>query len=61
MIEVLRDRSTAPDALCRTAADDPGSDTITFASVIAEPSQGQMWVAVGPPNAHPYVPLEFSA
>lgn len=55
MEEILRDRACYPDTLCRMPGDDPGSDTITFASVIAEPSKGRMRVAVGPPNEHPYV------
>lgn len=54
MQEILRDRATEPDALCRHAEDDANSDFITFASVIAEPARGQMWVAVGPPDQHPY-------
>jgi isopenicillin-N N-acyltransferase-like protein len=59
MQSILRDRTCYPDTLCRMPGDDPDSDTITFASVIAEPSEGRMWVAVGPPNENPYVPLEF--
>jgi isopenicillin-N N-acyltransferase-like protein len=61
MQTIMRDRTCYPDTLCRMPGDDPESDTITFASVIAEPSVGRMWVAVGPPNGNPYVPLEFSA
>ncbi len=60
MEEILRDRACYPDTLCRMPSDDPGSDTITFASVIAEPSQGRMRVAVGPPNEHPYVEHRFA-
>jgi len=59
MRTVLRDRQTAPDSLCRRPEDagflPPAErDVITFASVIAEPAEGRMWVAVGPPDAHPY-------
>ena len=54
MQTILRDRDCTPDALCRLPGDDPSSDFITFASVIAEPSKGRMAVAVGPPNEHPY-------
>lgn len=61
MQTIMRDRTCYPDTLCRMSGDDPDSDTITFASVIAEPGQSRMWVAVGPPNENPYVPLEFSA
>ncbi|MGH2548433.1 MAG: C45 family autoproteolytic acyltransferase/hydrolase, partial [Thermomicrobiales bacterium] len=55
MQSILRDRETAPDALCRTLADNTKHDTITFASVIAEPSIGALWVAVGPPHENEYV------
>jgi isopenicillin-N N-acyltransferase-like protein len=54
MQAILRDRATAPDTLSRAPEDDPTRDVITFASVIAEPAQGQMWVAVGPPHEHSY-------
>lgn len=57
---ILRDRASHPDTLCREPGDDPDSDIITFASVIAEPGRGQMWVAVGPPNQHPYRRFAFS-
>jgi isopenicillin-N N-acyltransferase-like protein len=60
MQAIMRDRTCYPDTLCRMPGDDPDSDTITFASVIAEPSEGRMWVAVGPPNENPYVPLSFA-
>ncbi|MCA9878373.1 MAG: hypothetical protein KC442_11345, partial [Thermomicrobiales bacterium] len=61
MQELLRDRATAPDSLSRAPEDDPTRDVITFASVIAEPALGQMWVAVGPPHLHPYQRYAFSA
>jgi isopenicillin-N N-acyltransferase-like protein len=54
MQTILRDRACHPDNLCRMPGDQE-SDTITFASVVAEPARGQMWVAVGPPNEHEYV------
>lgn len=60
MQEILRDRACYPDTLCRQSGDDPTSDVITFASVIAEPAAGQMWVAVGPPDAHPYRRYAFT-
>jgi isopenicillin-N N-acyltransferase-like protein len=60
MQEILRDRACYPDTLCRQPGDDPSADIITFASVIAEPSLGQMWIAVGPPDAHPYQRYAFS-
>ena len=61
MQEILRDRATAPDTLSRAPEDDPTRDVITFASIIAEPARGQMWVAVGPPHEHPYQRYAFSA
>jgi isopenicillin-N N-acyltransferase-like protein len=60
MQEILRDRATAPDTLSRAPEDDPTRDVITFASVIAEPARGQMWIAVGPPHEHPYRCYAFS-
>jgi isopenicillin-N N-acyltransferase like protein len=54
MRTILRDRSALPDALCREPGDQDGSDMVTFASVIAEPVDQKMWIAVGPPNKHPY-------
>ena len=60
MQAILRDRDCTPDALCRMPGDDPESDFITFASVIAEPGRGRMAVAVGPPNENPYREYAFS-
>jgi hypothetical protein len=60
MQELLRDRETAPDALCRTPEDNVRHDTITFASVIAEPGEGTLWVAVGPPHEHAYAKHTFT-
>lgn len=60
MQEILRDRACAPDALCRIPEDDPDSETITFASVIAEPSAGRLSIAVGPPHQHPYQTHAFT-
>ena len=60
MQAILRDRSAFPNCLCREEADIPEHDTITFASLIARPTRGEMWVAVGPPNEHPYERYAFS-
>jgi isopenicillin-N N-acyltransferase-like protein len=60
METILRDRVCYPDAICRQPGDDPTSDVITFASVIAEPAAGRMRVAVGPPDAHPYRQYPFA-
>ena len=61
MQAILRDRSSFPHCLCREETDIPEHDTVTFASVIARPSKGEMWVAVGPPNAHAYERYAFSS
>lgn len=58
MQKILRDRETAPHTLCRMPGD--FGDSITFASVIAEPSLGNMWVAVGPPHQNEYKCYRFS-
>lgn len=55
-----RDRVNAPDAICRHEGDGPG-DYITFASVIARPAQGEMWVAVGPPDQNDYTHYSLNA
>jgi isopenicillin-N N-acyltransferase-like protein len=60
MQAILRDRVCHPDALCRMPGDDEEGDVITFASVVAEPTQGRLSVAVGPPNEHPYRSYEFA-
>lgn len=60
MQAIMRDRACYPDTLCRHPGDDPESDVITFASVIAEPARGRLSIAVGPPDAHPYRTYAFS-
>jgi isopenicillin-N N-acyltransferase-like protein len=59
MQEILRDRDTAPHTLCRIPGDF-GTDAITFASVIAEPTKGHLWIAIGPPNQYEYKCYRFS-
>ncbi|MDI3341533.1 MAG: C45 family autoproteolytic acyltransferase/hydrolase [Sphaerobacter sp.] len=59
MQEILRSREGWPDALCRWPEDDAESDVMTFASVIARPTRGEIWVAVGPPDQHPYQRYAF--
>lgn len=61
MQEILRDRENYPNCLCQIPGDegmqapgDDGGDIVTFASVIAEPTEGRMWVAMGPPNEYEY-------
>lgn len=67
MQEILRDRGSYPHCLCQIHGDekvqspgDKGADIITFASVIAEPSEGSLWVAIGPPNQYEYKRYSFS-
>lgn len=55
----FRDRANAPDAICRHEGDGPG-DYMTFASVIARPSVGELYVAPGPPDRHEYKRYELS-
>ena len=61
MQTILRDRATYPDTLCRAPGDAADSDTITFASIIAAPTRGELWVAVGPPHEHEYQHHAFGA
>lgn len=60
MRDILRDRSGEPDCLCRQPDDHPDWDTMTFASIIAQPTEGRMWVAPGPPSEHDYTEYAFS-
>jgi isopenicillin-N N-acyltransferase-like protein len=60
MQTIMRDRACYPDTICRAPSDSAGSDMMTFASVIAEPSEGRLSVAVGPPHENPYVTYQFS-
>lgn len=59
MQTILRDRAAAPDALCRHVGE--SAESMTFASVIAEPARGRLWAAVGPPDEHEYVPYDLAA
>jgi isopenicillin-N N-acyltransferase-like protein len=68
MQDLLRDRKTYPHTLCVIPGDTSylptaasHSDIITFASVIAEPSKGQLHVAIGPPNQYEYTCYSFSS
>ncbi|MFS0558693.1 C45 family autoproteolytic acyltransferase/hydolase [Brevibacillus sp. 179-C9.3 HS] len=60
MQEILRDRGSEPYPLCRMPGDD-GTDSITFASVIAEPSKGRLCIAIGPPNQYEYQYYSFTS
>lgn len=54
----FRDRENAPDSICRHLGDGP-DDYITFASVIARPSLGELYVAPGPPDQHEFTRYAF--
>ena len=55
----FRDRENEPDAICRYEGDGPG-DYMTFASVIARPSVGELFVAPGPPDQNDYTRYTLS-
>jgi isopenicillin-N N-acyltransferase-like protein len=56
----LRDRETYPDPVCIEPGDKQEGDEITVASVIAEPVNGNLWAAVGPPSWNPYNRYSFT-
>lgn len=60
MQRICRDHARGQDSICRHegAADD---QAMTFASVIAEPARGRLWVAVGPPDQHEYIRYDLAA
>lgn len=61
VIEIFRDRENFPHTLCREPGDfTSSSDAMTIASVIAEPTKGKLWVAMGPPNKYDYKMYAFS-
>ncbi|WP_372814313.1 C45 family autoproteolytic acyltransferase/hydolase [Paenibacillus sp.] len=59
MQDILRDRQTYPHTLSAMPEDD-GTDNMTVASVIAEPDEGRLWIAVGPPHQYNYKMYAFS-
>jgi isopenicillin-N N-acyltransferase-like protein len=59
MEHIMRDRTSAPHTLCRMPGDF-GTGT-TSASVIAEPSKGKLWIAIGPPSQYAYKCYKFSS
>jgi len=58
--DVFRDRATLPHAICVLPEDREGVDTITFASVVAEPGKGRVWVCSGPPSENDYRCFSFA-
>lgn len=54
MMDIFRDRQSHPHNICMMKGDSDTTDSITVASVIAEPSKGQMWIAIGPPHLYEY-------
>jgi isopenicillin-N N-acyltransferase like protein len=61
MQSCLIDRETYPDPVCIEPGDKGQGDEMTIASVIAEPAQKRMWVAVGPPSRNPYMCYSFTS
>ncbi len=59
MQAILRDRANCPEAICHAPGDDD-TDLMTFASFIAQPTPGNAWIAVGPPNEHSYHLYSFT-
>lgn len=60
VMTIFRDRESYPHCLSRVKSDIKCSDVITFASVIASPSKGEIWVAAGPPHLYEYERYCFS-
>lgn len=58
--EIFRDRESYPHCLSRERSDMEVSDVLTFASVIASPSTGEIWVTSGPPHLNDYTRYTFS-
>ncbi len=56
----LRDRGTYPDPICIEPGDPGQGDEMTVASLIADPTHGCLWAAVGPPSNNPYQPYSFT-
>lgn len=51
---IMRDRGTAPHAISCLPSDGVYDDTVTVASVIAEPSQRRLWAVRGAPSEGKY-------
>lgn len=60
MKQVLTDRTDVMACVNRHAGDIPELDSMTFASMIMQPSLGKMDVAVGPPDENDYVTYAFT-
>ncbi len=59
MKDVLTDRTDPRACVNRHEGDIPELDSMTFASMIMQPSLGKMDIAVGPPDEHPYREYAF--
>lgn len=59
MKDVLRDRTDPMACVNRHQGDIPELDSMTFASMIMQPSLGRIDLAVGPPDQHSYVTYAF--
>lgn len=54
MKTIFRDRNSHPHNISMMTGDSDTTDSITVASVIAEPSKREMQVAIGPPHLYEY-------
>ena len=61
MKTILCDRSDPMACVNRHQGDIPELDSMTFASLIMQPSIGKIDIAVGPPDEHEYVTYAFSS
>lgn len=59
MKEILTDRTDTMACVNRHQGDIPELDSMTFASLIMQPSVGKMDIAVGPPDQHDYRTYAF--
>lgn len=61
MKEILCDRTDPMACVNRHRDDIPELDSMTFASMVMQPSLGKMEIAVGPPDENPYTLYAFGA
>lgn len=52
MQTILSDREGEPDCICMNA--DGNNESVTFSSIIAVPSEREIWISSGPPHLNEY-------
>lgn len=52
MQTILSDREGEPDCICMNA--DGDNESVTFSSIIANPSEREIWISSGPPHLNDY-------